>query len=445
MNASEVRIPHARVIVAIAALLASVAILWLTRTFTFYFDEWTLILSAPDWSWATYLQPLNEHPVMLTRAIYAALFATVGLHSYLPYMAVLLALHAASVVLLFEVVRRRAGDLVALGAAALLLVLGAGWENLLWAIGIQFVGSVACGLGMLLALEGQPGRRNLLIAATLLTASFMFSGVFLFFGVAAAVHLATTSGRRHDLVWFAPVAVAAGAWFLAFGHSGAPTNPPSLGDIAALPLYVVWGLGASAGGLIGVGGFAGLAVLGLAGLAVAFGWRRVGRVDGFGLGIAAGLVSFYAVIGVIRVQLGYQQSGAGRYNYVGAVFWLLLLADAARGLPWRGTWRPALVACLFLACFSSGALLFAYAAGKTVQMERQVADLQALSAVRGNPCLDPNAAVDLLVMPQMTSPALYYRAVDRYGDPTSSLPVVDRSDFDQARANLLTAGCKSNQ
>jgi hypothetical protein len=442
VSASEVRIPHARVIVAIAALLASAAILWLTRTFTFYFDEWTLILSAPDWSWATYLQPLNEQPVMLTRAIYAALFATVGLRSYLPYMAVLLALHAASVVLLFEVVRRRAGDLVALGAAALLLVLGAGWENLLWAIGMLFVGSVACGLGMLLALEGQPGRRNLLIAAVLLTASFMFSGVCLFFGVAAAVQLATTSGRRHDLVWFAPVAVAVGAWFLAFGHSGGPTNPPSLGDIAALPLYVVWGLGASAGGLIGVSGFAGLAVLVLAGLAVAFGWRRVGRVDGFGLGIAAGLVSFYAVTGVIRVQLGYQQSGAGRYNYVGAVFWLLLLADAARGLPWRGTWRPALVACLFLACFNSGVLLFTFAAAKTVQMQRQVADLQALAAERGDPCLNPSAAVDLLVMPQLTSPTLYYRAVDRYGDPAGSLPVVDQSDFDQARANLRTVGCK---
>ena len=247
MNASEVRIPHARVIVVIAALLASAAILWLARSFTFYFDEWTFILSAPDWSWATYLQPHNEHPVMLTRAIYAALFATVGLRSYLPYMAVLLALHAASVVLLFEVVRRRAGDLVALGAAALLMVLGAGWEDLLWAFQIQFIGSVACGLGMLLALQGQPRRRNLFLAAALLTASLMFSGVGLFFGVAAAVQLAATPGRRRDLVWFAPVAVALGAWFLAFGRSGAPTNPPSLADIAALPLYVIWGLGRQRG------------------------------------------------------------------------------------------------------------------------------------------------------------------------------------------------------
>ena len=440
MKISEVRVPHASLIVAVAAIVGSAVILWLARTFTFYFDEWTFITTAPDWSWATLLQPHNEHPVMLTRAIYAVLFATVGLHSYLPYTAVNLALHAASVVLLFEVVRRRSGELIALGAAFLLLVLGAAWEDLLWAFQIQFIGSVACGLGMLLALRARPSRRNLLIAAALLTGSLMFSGVGLFFGVAAAVQLGA-SARRRDLVWFAPVALALAAWFLAFGRGGSPAIPISLGDIAALPLFVLWGLGSSAGGLIGVGGSAGIAVLTLAVLAVAYTWWR-GGVDSFALGIAAAVVSFYAVTGLIRVQFGYQQSAAPRYNYVAAVFWLMLLADAARRLPWRGTWRPALVACLFLACFNSSVLLVEFAAAKTIQMQRQIADLQALAAERSDPCLNPNGAVDLLVMPVETSPAIYYRAIDRYGDPSAGLPVLDRADYDQGRANLQLPGCK---
>lgn len=427
-------------IVTIAALVASAAILWLARNFTFYFDEWTFILGAPDWTWATLLQPHNEHPVMLDRAIYVVLLATVGVRSYLPYMAVLLALHAASVVLLFEVVRRRAGDLVALGSAALLMVLGAGWEDLLWAFQIQFIGSVACGLGMLLALPGKPTRHNLLVAAALMTASLMFSGVGLFFGVAAAIQIAATPGRRRDLLWLAPTAVALGAWYLAFGRVYEPTSPTTLADIAALPLYVVWGMGASAGGLIGVSGFGGLAVLAAAGLAVGFAWRR-GGIDGFGLGILAGLVSFYAVTGLIRVQLGYQQSGASRYTYVGAVFCLLLLAEAARYVPWRGAWRPAVVAGVVIACLSSSVLLYNSAAVRAALMERQIADLQALAAERGDPCLDPNGAVDPLVMPVETKPALYYRAVDRYGDPSASLPIVDRADFDLARANLHTPGC----
>jgi hypothetical protein len=441
VKASEVRIPHARLLVVVAALAASAAILWLSRGFTFYFDEWDFIMSAPDWNATSYLQPHNVHPAMLPRVIYAVMLATVGLRSYLPYMAILLVLHTTSVVLLFELVRRRAGDLIGLACAAILLVLGAGWENLLWAFQVSFVGSVACGLGMLLALEMPPTWRRMPLVTALLTGSLMFSGIGLVFGVAATVRLAATSGRRNELAWLVPVAVAFGVWFLAFGRYGAPPNPtPTVANILRLPLYTLWGLGASAAGLIGEGGLFGPPLLLVAVGAVGFAWWR-GGVDPLALGVAASLVTFYVVTGLSRAQLGYEQSGAGRYVYEGAVFWLILLADAARRLPWRGTWRPALVACLFLVCFSSGALLFTFAAAKTVQMQRQVADLQALAAERGDPCLNPDGAVDLLVMPDETRPALYYRAVDRYGDPTASLPVVDQSDFDQARANLLKAGC----
>src|SRR4029077_5400649 len=153
-------------------------------------------------------------------------------------------------------------------------------------------------------------------------------------------------------------------------------------------------------GLIGEGGWFGPAVLLVALAALGISWRRR-RPDGFAVGIAAALLAFYIVLGLNRAQIGYQQSGSGRYVYEGAVFWLLLLADAARSLPWRGTWRPALVACVFLACFNSGVLLYAYSAAKTEQMLREAADLQALGAERGDTCLDPKAAVDPLVMPQV--------------------------------------------
>src|SRR5467141_5385277 len=76
----------------------------------------------------------------------------------------------------------------------------------------------------------------------------------------------------------------------------------------------------------------------------------------------------------------------------------LFRSDAARDLPWRGTWRPALIACLFLACFSSSALLYTWAVAKTEQMHREAADLQALAVERADPCLDPSASVDPLVM-----------------------------------------------
>jgi hypothetical protein len=440
VNVSEVRVPRARLIAAAGALAVSVAILWLTLGYNFYFDEWTFILTSPDWTWTTYLQAHNGHPVILPRLIYAALLGTVGMRSYLPYMATLLALHFASVLLLFELVRRRTGDLAGLACAALLLVLGAGWENLLWAFQLAFVGSVACGLGMLLSLDAAPQKLRMPLAAVLLLASVMFSGIGLFFGVAAAVDLLLQPDRRRDLFWLAPAGIAFGVWYLTFGRSDDSTGPVlTTSSLPILPLYVLWGMGASAAGLVGLGELVGLVALVLAATAVGLSWRRH-RPDAFALGVAAALVTFYVVTGVGRAQLGYQQGGAGRYVYEGAVFWLLLLVDAACVLPWRATWRPALVACLFLACFNSSVLLYAFVAAKGVQMRIEAADLQALASVRSDPCLKPDAAVDQSVMPQVTRPSLYYRAVDRYGSP--DIGQVSGADFEQARANLLLPGCR---
>jgi len=437
---SEVRVPHARLFVVIAAVLVSGTILLLTRGYTFYFDEWTFILSAPDWTLATYFQPYNGHPAMLTRLIYTALLATVGLRSYLPYMAVLLALHATSSALLFELMRRRAGDLISIGCAALLLVIGAGWENLLWAFQMSFVGSVACGLGALLALECS-ARWRMPIVAALLTVSLTFSAIGLFFGLAIAVRLVGTRGGREDLLWLVPVGVLFGTWFLAYGlHGVGSAAGTSTTNLSVLPLYTLWGLGASVAGIIGEGGWLGILVLVLAAAAVGYTWWR-GGFDSFALGIAIALAAFYVVTGLVRGQIGYEQSGAGRYVYVGAVFWLILLGGAASRLPWHGTWRPAMVALLFLACFNSGAVLVEFGTAKAGQMQRQMADLQALAAVRGNSCLNANGAVDTLVMPVETNPALYYRAIDRYGDPSAGRPVIDQAAFDQARASLLKPGC----
>jgi hypothetical protein len=441
MNISSVRIAHARLIVVALAVAASAAILWLSRGYTFYFDEWDFILTAPTWDWSSYLQPHNEHPSMLLRIIYASLLNTVGLRSYIPYMGVLLALHSVTAVLLFEVVRRRAGDLVGVASAACFLVLGAGWENLLWAFQIGFVGSVACGLGMLLALEDPLSQRRLLASVVLLTASLMFSGIGLFFGVVAATRLVLTPARRRELVWLVPVGVALVVWYVAFGHSAKQTvPPPSAANIFIVPAYFAWGMAGSVGGIIGVTGAPALIVLLLGAGAIGFAWWRH-RPDPLALAVAAGLVTFYVLTGLNRAQLGWSQGAAGRYVYIGAVFWLILLADAARLLTWRGTWRPALVACVFLACFNNGILLFEWGSAKTLLIQREIADLQALGVERSDMCLDPSGAPDRRVIPDLTNPALYYRAIDLYGDPTAGLSITDRADFENARRNLVRSGC----
>ncbi|MHB8614321.1 MAG: hypothetical protein ACYDAL_18165, partial [Candidatus Dormibacteraceae bacterium] len=313
MTVSSVRVPHATLIVVIAAALTAATLLWLTHTYSFYFDEWTFILTAPDWTWVTYLEPHNEHPSILFRLLYSALLNTIGMRSYVPYMAVLLVLHATNVVLLFLVVRRRgAGDAVAVGSAALLMVLGAGWENLLWAFQMAWLASVACGLGMLLALQTRPARRNLALAVGLAAASLMFSGIGLTFAAFAVVMLAATPERRREMLWFVPLGVAVVAWYLAFGRAGTPPDPPpTTANVVLVPLYAAWGLGQSAAGLIGEGGAWGPPALVAAVVAITLTWWRH-RPDSFALGALAALVTLYVVTGLTRAQLGYAQSGSGR-------------------------------------------------------------------------------------------------------------------------------------
>ena len=432
------RVPRAWLVVAVAAAIGCVAILWLSRTYTFYFDEWTFIITAPDWTLSSYFEPHNEHPSMLFKAVYAALLNTVGLRTYLPYTVVLLLGHLANVLLLFALVRRRAGDGIALAAAALLLTLGAAWEDLLWPFQMAWLASVAFGLGALLLLRS-PSK--IPAAAALLAASLAFSAVGVAFAIAVGVQLLLTPGRRRELLWLAPVAAALLAWWVAFGRFGEHPNPqPGLANLLVDPLYAAWGLGQSAAGLLGLGGAFGPPLLVAGAAAIGWRWKRHGA-DPFTIGVAAGLVGFYLVTGLTRAQLGYQQSGASRYAYVGAVLWLILLSDAAQGLPWRGTWRPALVACVFLAWFSSSVLLFSFAAARTVLMQRQVADYYALAAMRSDPCLDPAGAVDPLVMPVETNPAMYYRAVDRYGDPRAGIPLLDRASFEAGMRHLRKTGC----
>ena len=436
MTAAGVRVPRARWIVLAAGVLLFAVLLWFTRTFTYYFDEWTFIATSPDWTFQTYFQPHNEHPVMLLRLTYTILLNTAGLRSYVPYMAVLLIAHLANVMLLFELVRRRSGELVATAAAIVFLLLGAGWEDLLWAFQIGWLVSMAFGLGAMIAVDSHRPA----LAAALLTVSLTFAGTGLVFVVAATGQLLLTPGRRGELRWFAAPGVALLAWYVVFGRFGEHPNPqPTAANLLIDPIYTVWGLSQGIAGVIGTSGWIGYVLLAVAVAVLAWRWRVRG-LDGFALGIALGLVSFFLVAGATRAQLGWQQSGASRYVYVAALLWILLLADAARDLPWHGTWRPALVACAFLAAFNGAVVLAEYTAAKTAQMQRAQADLQALAAERSDPCLDGTSNADVLIMPGVSPPA-YYRAVARYGDPAAGTEVRDRDDFEAAKARLRKPNC----
>lgn len=436
MTAAGARVPHARWIVLAAGIALCLALLWLSRSFYWYFDEWTFITTASGWTLQTYFKPHNEHPVVLQRLLYTLLLDTAGLRSYVPYMAVLLLAHLANVMLLFELVRRRAGELIAFVSALIFLFLGAGWEDMLWAFQVGWLVSMALGLGALLALDG----RRPALSALLVTLSLMFSGTGLVFVVAVVVQLLLTTDRRRELGFFAVPAVLLVAWYIGFGRFGTHPNPqPTAANLLIDPLYTLWGLSQGVAGIIGTGGWIGLVLVAPAAAVVAWRWRAHGS-DPFAPGVAAGLVTFFLIAGVTRAQLGWQQSGASRYVYVAALLWIILLADAARDLPWRGTWRPALAALAFLAAFNGAVVLLEFIEAKTAQMQTAQADLQALAAERSDSCLDPASNADQQIMPGVSPPA-YYLAIDRYGDPVAGRPLRDKGDFDAAVARLRKANC----
>src|SRR6187401_2702402 len=101
------RAPIALLAIAVAA---SAALLFsLVSQLTFLGDSWNLLVLRPDWSADTFLEPFNEHPIVLPAFIFKALLAIFGMDSSLPFHVVTIGLFLLCGVLLFAYLRRRVG------------------------------------------------------------------------------------------------------------------------------------------------------------------------------------------------------------------------------------------------------------------------------------------------------------------------------------------------
>ena len=130
-------------------------LLWEARGATFAQDEWSFILFRRGFSADVFLRPHVNHLSVIPIAAYKLLLAIFGLTAYLPYILLLLLLHATACLLLYVLLRRYVGPWAAVAPVAIVAVLGPAWHDLIWGFQIGFVGSVAAGLGMTLCLERQ--------------------------------------------------------------------------------------------------------------------------------------------------------------------------------------------------------------------------------------------------------------------------------------------------
>jgi len=309
----------------VALTLGALAILvWLGRDMTFYHDEYAFLLLR-DLSLPGIFAPHNEHLSATLVILYRTLVGTVGTVSYWPYLGVTFALHVIVAWIVYFVVRRETTATWALGAMAVMLVLGSGGDDILWAFQSGTIGATAAGMAAVVLAPRRPA-----VAAILLTIGLATSGAALAFLVGTAIHLALT--RPRALVWLAiPVGLYL-AWYVTFGATRmVALRSPSLEGV---PEYVLAGLVASAAGAVG----SALPVVGsLALLALAFGigWAR--GLPPVVLALLASSVVFFFIAGLVRAQLGAEQAAAPRYVYVAAPGFLIagavLLARLQR--PWR--------------------------------------------------------------------------------------------------------------
>ncbi|HEY0633426.1 MAG TPA: hypothetical protein VGC98_15325, partial [Thermoleophilaceae bacterium] len=260
-------IPRSRLVVGAFVLLSLLALFLLYikgNDMTFYFDEWDFVLRRHRSTVYIFLGPHNEHFSLVPVIVYKILFATAGLDHYAPYRIVALALHVTIAALVFVFVRSRAGDVLALAAATLMLFFGAGFEDVLWPFQIGFLFALAAGLGAFILLE-RDTRVGDFLAMILLGVSLASASLGIPVALGAGAYLLVSPVRRGRL-WVVLVPLLLyGIWYLGYGKSALRGE-----NVTAAPQYTADEIVGAVGGVVGLAVEWGriLAVAAVAGLAI---------------------------------------------------------------------------------------------------------------------------------------------------------------------------------
>jgi hypothetical protein len=332
-------------------------LLSLTAGFTFVTDEWDLVLLRPGWDPEAFLEPFHEHIVIAPALVYKLLQAVFGMDSPRPMQVVAIGTFLATGLLFFVWLRVRVGPWAALVGAAIVLFLGAAFEDLLWAFQLGYFGSLACGLGALIALDRDDERGDL-IASLLLTLSLTFSSLGIPF-VAGAVVEWLTNPRGRNRRWFVPAVpfLFYALWWVGWGRDA--ESDVSLSNLPDVPGYVWDAASAGMTSMLGLATGDGsepdqphliwgrLALLVLVALAA---WRlvRLGRVPRGVLIAGAIPLSFLCLAALGQNDL--RPPTSSRYQLPTVIFILMVAAEFIRGVRIP---RPALVAAAIVVVVTS--------------------------------------------------------------------------------------------
>jgi len=399
----------------VAALIAisaasGAALLILGAQLTFLSDDWAVLTYRPGWSASSILTPHNEHIYVFPILIYKGLQETFGMASAFPYRVASTAAFLASAALVFEYVRRRTGDWLALIGAAMLLFLGSAYEDLLWSFQIGFFGSIAAGIGALLALEREEDRSDR-IACGLLVASIAFLDMGLMFVIGAAVKILLGKGDRRRRVYVVVLPLALYVlWWLAWGPT---STDASVANAAKAPLVVIEAVGAAIAALFGLPLSWRIPLALAAVLLATLRINALGRVPRQIWPVLVIAASFW-----LAAAIDGRGPTASRYLYPGSALLLLITSELLNGMrPRQGALLVAAaiaVAAIVSNSFSLHDGFLGYRDGSRAER----ADLAALELARGT--VAPGFGLSRssgTPFDKIVGAGAYFTAADRYGSP----------------------------
>ena len=315
-----------------AAIVMSLPVFFVVgRKQWFIRDDWAVLVTRRRWGvdngpMTEYFTAQDGHWMTVPVAIYRIVEAMFGLESYWPFLAPVLVVHIVSVVLLRVICRRvGASPWTSTVLCSVVLLLGGGWENIVFAVQITYNLTLLAFLIQLLLVDhgGRIDWRDVVGSALAVvgTASSGF-GPFYVFGIALLLVL-----RRRwwaAVVASAPSAIAYAWWWMAYGGDRAADE--SGRPLGRLPAFVSLGFDSTFRSLVPVASLSGIALVGVVWVIV----RRTGRTQAHDVVIAmlATATVMFVGVGVQRVGVAINIAASSRYVYMAAFLVVPALAVA---------------------------------------------------------------------------------------------------------------------
>lgn len=433
---SASRLPIA--ILAMGLVMSGGLLLDLTARVGFLSDEWNLLIVRQGWGPNQFLEHFNGHPMMAPVLIYKLLLEIFGMDSARPMQIAAIGTFLLMNVVLFIYLRRRVGDWPALIGTFLILFLGAAFEDLLWAFQIGYFGSLAAGIGALIALD-RDDREGDIAASVLLVVSIAFSSLGLAFIAAAVVEwILNPRDRRRRLFVPGAAFILYAIWWIGWGSRESLNSMNPELSISVLPKVPGFMFDAFSAGLTSLAGLATgdgfepeqpnlivgqLAAISLLGLAI---WRvrKIGYPPRELLITAGGLAALLLLFAL--GQDSFASYGAGnerpptvsRYQLPIAVFILLASATLLRGVEIK-RWGLVVAGVLTLLAITSGVGLMTDRA----RGQWETASSLSKAKLTGIEASRPDSMPGYRFRPSagFLMPAeSYFRAVDDHGSPAFS-------------------------